>query len=36
MIGLFIVYGFGAAFGIGFYIWLHTKSGEKWLNSLDD
>lgn len=30
-----LVYGFGAAFGVGFYIWLHTKSGEKWLKSLD-
>ncbi len=31
-----LVYGFGAVFGVGFYIWLHTKSGERWMKGLDD
>lgn len=32
---MLIVYGTGAAIGVGLCIWLYTKSGEKWLKSLD-
>jgi hypothetical protein len=34
--GIFIVFGGTAIIAILFAIWLHTKSGEKWLKSLDD
>jgi hypothetical protein len=34
--GLIFVLGGSAAMGILFAIWLHTKSGQKWLKSLDD
>ena len=36
--GLIFVLGGSAAMGILFLfaIWLHTKSGQKWLKSLDD
>ncbi len=31
---LIILYVTGAAIVWGFYAWLHTKSGEKWLKGL--
>ena len=34
--GLIIVFGGTSIIAILFAIWLHTKSGEKWLKSLDD
>lgn len=34
MFGLILVYFVGAAFGVGFLIWLYTKNGKKWLKSL--
>ena len=34
--GLIIVLGGTGIVAILFAIWLHTKSGEKWLKSLDD
>lgn len=34
MNGLTIIFLVAAVFGIGFLLWMKTKSGKKWLNSL--
>jgi hypothetical protein len=34
MNALAIIFTIGTAYGLGLYIWLHTKPGKKWLNNL--
>lgn len=32
----FVFVGLGALIALGFYLWLYTKPGKKWLKNLNE